>query len=290
MGKKRKPLWLKLILGLISSILSIAVLLAIACGFLYIRYQINVFTVVNQVKTLNQPVNLTSLTPNAFTSTDLAEAKASTDLVLPNFISYDSLTDKYIIPGEVENYLAGDIKLTDKQIGAVLNNFMQDEEITQTPIGNFELVQIQFSEIGEKTADFNVVVKFDLEKIKEKMTSFPLNWISKIVPNELYVSSTVTIQHGENAFEYTTVGKCMRINNLNEKETNEAFRMINIFLKTGSAEEFGKTIGDTFVNILIGNEQNSGLAYSLKNISGYEMATDYTFETIGTDNYFVIKH
>ena len=41
-----------------------------------------------------------------------------------------------------------------------------------------------------------------------------------------------------------------------------------------------------FVNTLIGNSENNGLAYSLRDCG----ATDYDFSVVDNINYFVIKH
>ena len=77
----------------------------------------------------------------------------------------------------------------------------------------------------------------------------------------------------------------MNINNLTAEQTDSIFKTINTFLKLGNSKEFAKIIGDTFINVLIGNESNAGFAYSLKDAG----ATDFSFETDGTNNYFVIE-
>ena len=73
--------------------------------------------------------------------------------------------------------------------------------------------------------------------------------------------------------------------NLTKEETDSIFKTINKFIQLGNSNEFSKIIGDIFINVLIGNESNAGLAYSLKDAG----ATDFSFETDGTNNYFVIE-
>ncbi|MGN0787620.1 MAG: hypothetical protein ACI4L6_00930 [Candidatus Onthoplasma sp.] len=292
--EKRKPIWLKILLWLLSTTLSIVVLLGVGCGFLYIRYQINVFEVINQINILNEKVDLNKLALNAFSDSDMASAKVVTDANLGGLITYTEQDGYKITPEEVSTAMSGELRFTDKQIGAIIDNIIESQEEINIQLGmtinlkdyGFKVVQVAFSNITETTTDFNVVIKIDLAKIKEeKMNKFPLNWIRKGVPESLYFSSTTTILKGANPFEYTTEGKSLIINNLSGEKTDSIFTTINTFLKLGNSKEFSKVIGDTFINILIGNSSNSGLAYSLKDAG----ATDFSFETDATNNYFVIE-
>lgn len=291
---KRKPVWLKILLWFLSTIFSIVAVLGVGFGILYLRYEINVFEVVNQVKILNQEVDLEKLAPNIFSVSDMASAKVVTDTNLEGLISYNEEEGYKITPEYILNNMLGELKFTDRQIGAILDNIIESQEEINIQIGSlinlkdygFKVVQVEFSNITEKTTDFNIVIKIDLTKIKEeKMTSFPFNWIRKGVPDSLYFSLTITLTKGTSAFEYTTEGRNLIINNLSSDQTESIFKTINTFLKLGSSKEFSKTIGDTFVNVLIGNETNPGLAYSLKDVG----ATDFSFETVATNNYFIIQ-
>lgn len=292
--KRRKPLWARLLIGLMSTVLSLAVLLALGCGFLYLRYQINVIEVIKQIKIVNQPVDVEGLTPRAFATTDLADAKTVTDAILTHLIDYNAATQTYTIPGGITDVMAGDIRLTDKQIGAVLGNIVDSQPSIDVQIGGpvnlkdygFKIMQVTFDNIQAQSADFNIVVKLELTKVKESMTTFPLNWLANYVPKDLYISSTITVTHDLNdAFVYTTEGKAMRLNNLTETQTESILKTANTFLQFGTAKQFSKTVADAFVNVLIGNQTTPGLTYGL----GSAGATDYAFETDGTNNYFVIK-
>lgn len=209
-------------------------------------------------------------------------------------ISYTEAEGYKITPEAVSGSLASDLKFTDKQIGAIIDNIIDSQEELNIQIGStvnlkdygFEVVQIAFSTISETTTDFNVVVKIDLNKVKEEqMNKFPLNWIRNSIPNSLYFSATTTITKTATPFEYGTEGKSLRINNLSAEQTENIFKTINTFVGLGSATEFAKSIGDTFVNVLIGNESNAGLAYAMKSVG----AVDFAFEASDTNNYFVIK-
>lgn len=291
---KRKPIWLKILIWILSVVFSIVALLGVGCGFLYIKYQINVFDVVNQVRILNQEVNLEKLAPNVFTIDDMASAKTITDANLNGLISYTEEEGYKITPEKISTNMLGELKFTDKQIGAILNNIIECQEEINIQLGStinlknygFKLVQVAFSEITAVTTDFNVVIKIDLSKIKEeKMSNFPFNLIKKGIPDSLYFSSTITLTQGTNAFDYTTESKSLLINNLSSDQTESVFKTINNFIKLGSSKEFSKIIGDTFVNVLIGNETKPGFAYSLKDVG----ATDFSFETVESNNYFIIQ-
>ena len=294
MSRRRKPIWLRILIWAVSSILSIVAILGAICGFLYIKYEINVFEVANQIKILNEDVDLDKLTPNAYSISDMESAKLVTDAGFDGLISYTEQNGYEITPDEVSGNMSAELRFTDKQIGAIIDNLIATETEIMIQIGSevnlkdygFKIVQVQFSNITETTTDFNVVVKIDLTKLKQdNMNDFPLNWIRKGVPESLYFSATTTITKGANAFEYTTEGKSLVINNLSSEETDSILSTINTFLKIGTAKEFSKIIGDTFINVLIGNESSSGLAHSLKDAG----ATDFSFETDGTNNYFVIE-
>ena len=294
MAKFRKPIWLRILIWVISTLLSIVAILGAICGFLYIKYEINVFEVASQIKILNEEIDLSKIVPNAYTDEDMAGAKDITDAGINGLISFTEQDGYSITPDDVEGNLISELKFTDRQIGAIIDNLIISQEDIIVKLGDkdinlndygFQVVQVAFSNITETTTDFNVVIKIDLDKVKEDMTEFPLNWIKKGIPNSLYFSATTTITKGSNAFEYTTEGKSLVINNLTKEETDSIFKTINKFIQLGNSNEFSKIIGDIFINVLIGNESNAGLAYSLKDAG----ATDFSFETDGINNYFVIE-
>lgn len=63
------------------------------------------------------------------------------------------------------------------------------------------------------------------------------------------------------------------------------FKTINTFISFGSLEDINNSIGGTFANAMIGNEENTGFAYSLKDVG----ATDFTFQNIDEANMFIIQ-
>lgn len=291
--KTKKPIWLKIVIWFVSVIFSLLALLGGVVAFIYFKFNINVFKLFGQLKTLNATVNVQQLAPNSHTLDDMSSAKGVADLVLPNLITYSDADGYEIGKDEISSSMSGELKFTDKQIGAIIDNLIENQDEIIVEMGSkinlkdygFKVVQIAFANIEEKTVDFNVVVKIDLAKAKNDMTGFPMNLIKGMIPDSLYISATAVVTKGDSAFEYSTEGKALRINNLSSADTESLFGAINSFIKLGSAKEFAKMIGDTFVNALIGDSANNGFAYSLKDAG----ATDFAFETDAGNNYFVIK-
>lgn len=118
------------------------------------------------------------------------------------------------------------------------------------------------------------------------MNSFPTNIIAKKIPNYLYISSTSTIKKGGNAFEYEVLSKDIEINNLNSQDTKSFLNTLNLVFKFGTSDDFNLMIAKPFVNALIGNSENNGFAYSLRELG----VKDYDFVVVVDNiNYYVLK-
>ena len=118
------------------------------------------------------------------------------------------------------------------------------------------------------------------------MTGFPLKYIVNRVPDNLYISSTITITKEEGAFNYSTESKSIRINNLTEEKSESFIKTLNTLAGLGSASELNQSFAGSFAKALIGSEDNVGFAHSLKTLG----ATDYDFEKIGEENYFIVRN
>ena len=286
---KRKPFWLKFLISLLSIIFTFVIIVGILYSILYFGFKVNLIKVAKDIKTLNQPVYLENFATNSFDSpSNMAEAKAITDKNLPGYITYNE-TEGYKLSSSVTSNMLGDLVFNDKQVGAILDNIINSQEKIEVQIGSiinlldygFKIIQVKFDNLkvleDKKEVDFNIIVKVELDKLKDKL-KFPLTLFKNYIPKNLYLSCTVTINKNATPFNYSTTEKSLVINNLSEKQTEELFKTVNILLKVGSAKEFSKIIADSFVNTLIGNENISGMAYSLKNVG----ATDFDF--INKDN------
>lgn len=286
--KKRKPLWLKLLISLLSSVLSLALLFGGFCVFAKVKYDINVFETFSQLSQISKEINAEDKFLNMFSVDDMSSAQTTVNHSIPNLITY-SETDGYSISSEISGTMSEDICLTSKQVGAVLNLILESQENSGITIAgksfSLNLIQIAFSDIKENSVEFNAVVKIDISSIKESMNFFPANWIAGYIPNNIYISSTLIIYKNETAFDYTLESQRLTINNLDEKGTESLLKTINTFIKFASVEDLNNSLGGSFANAMIGNSETNGFAYSLRDFG----ATDFDFEKIGDEIYFVIK-
>lgn len=285
--RKRKPWWARFLLWILGIVITTGLSFGGACIFLKVKYDINVFATISQIKTLNQTVNEEKKFDNIITEEDKASAQASINAQLENLITY-SAEDGYKMSSAVP--MKDTLKLTDKQVGALLKIILESSNSPKVNIGGnelgFDILQVKFSEIETNVkSDVNIVAKIDASSLKEKFSSFPLNIIGKRIPSTLYVSATVTIQKGESPFTYTLTGKSLEINNLDAKQTESFIKTIDAFLKCGDAKTLCESIAKPFIDGLIGTEENKGFALSLKDVG----ATDFNFETTDGVNYFVVE-
>lgn len=291
MAKARKPFIVRFIIWLFSIIITLALILGIGCLIVKQKYGVDVFSTISQIKTLNQKVD-ESKYDSKFSDNDMKDAQIAVNAKMEGLISYNE-EDGYKIKEEgigVESQISADLLLSDKQLGAIINNLInQNEEgLTLDVSGNklkIDFIQLKFVEIREKEADINIVVKVDIRELKQKMNSFPTNIIAKKIPDYLYISSTSTIKKGDNAFEYEVLSKDIEINNLNSQDTKSFLNTLNLVFKFGTSDDFNLMITKPFVNALIGNSENNGFAYSLRGLG----VKDYDFVVVDDINYYVLK-
>ncbi len=291
MAKARKPFIVRFIIWLFSIIITLALILGIGCLIVKQKYGVDVFSTISQIKTLNQKVD-ESKYDSKFSDNDMKDAQIAVNAKMKGLISYTE-EDGYKINKEgigVESQISADLLLSDKQLGAIINNLINEnaEGLTLDVSGNklkIDFIQLKFVEIREKEADINIVVKVDVRELKQKMNSFPTNIIAKKIPDYLYISSTSTIKKGGNAFEYEVLSKDIEINNLNSQDTKSFLNTLNLVFKFGTSDDFNLMIAKPFVNALIGNSENNGFAYSLRGLG----VKDYDFVVVDNINYYVLK-
>lgn len=291
MAKARKPFIVRFIIWLFSIIITLALILGIGCLIVKQKYGVDVFSTISQIKTLNQKVD-ESKYDSKFSDNDMKDAQIAVNAKMEGLISYTE-EDGYKIKEEgigVESQISADLLLSDKQLGAIINNLInQNEEgMTLDVSGNklqIYFIQLKFLEVRENEADINIVVKVDVRELKQKMNSFPTNIVAKRIPDYLYISSTSTIKKGENTFEYEVLSKDIEINNLNSQNTKSFLNTLNLVFKFGTSDDFNLMIAKPFVNALIGNSENNGFAYSLKGLG----VKDYDFVVVDDINYYVLK-
>ena len=292
---------MKLIGKIVGFVVGIVFFLALVLGVFVLvvnaKYKINLFEVVGSLKKLNGDVDAAVIAPKAPTDADYASAMQSANKAVANIVVYDDINKKYSLNDTAKTGMVADLKLTDVET-CVLANLMIDNGDAGVKINagdseinlkdyDFKLVQIALSNVAEGSADVNVVISVDLTKLKNDMTKFPLSLIKNKVPQKLYVSSTITVTKGTAPFEYTVKSKGLALNNMSGKEVSQLFDVVNLVVKIGSADKFNEELGKSFIDALIGNENNpNGFAYSLKAIG----ASDFDFDTDGTNNYYIVRY
>ncbi len=285
----------KLIVGIIVIIAILGV--AIIGGYIYVRsvYGIDLFRTAGQLKTLSAEVNEKELCPNAYTSEDFVGVKNATNAEIDGFIKNEEgkgyqgySVDFSALKGKT---LTKSISISERQAGALAQTVFFGQTGGKIKIGEKEVpvtvVQTDFSEIAENgSADFNVVVKFDLTVFKADMGKFPYKYFKKYIPDYMYVSSTVRVEKAaSDGFGYSVLHRGFTLNNLDKEETADLFRTLDTVLKIGSAEDLNKQIGTVAVNALIGTKDNPGFAYSIKAIG----AKNFMFATSADADRFIVN-
>lgn len=290
---------MKAIKNLILTLVVIVAILGVVIigGYIYVRttYGIDLFRTAGQLKTLTQAVDETALCPNAYGEEDFAAMETELNKEFDGFVSHEEGKG---FNGYSVNFgalagksMSGTVSLTEKQVGAITQTVFYGQTGGKIKIGEKDVsvtvVQVDFSEIAANgSADFNVVAKIDLTPFKADMGGFPYKYFKKYIPDNLYVSSVVRVDKTEeDGFSYTVTHKALTLNNLSADDTADLFNTLNAVLKIGTAENLNMKVGETAVNALIGTEESSGFAYSLKAIG----ATAFKFETASDAERFIVN-
>lgn len=289
---KRKSFLGRLFGWILGIVLTFVVLVAGVIIFVNKKYGINLFETYKQVKILAKTVDEDKLFTNKFNADDMASASVTVNAKIDGLIT--ETEDGYKISSEgltEHSNLTAELLISDKQMGAIINNLL-------TTNGNSfgvdfagqkataEIVQIKFENIDELgKADLNIVIKIDISFMQEKLNQFPMSMFKKYVPKMLYISSTTTITKTEGKMNYSVASKTLKINNLDGQQTTDIIKALNIVAPIGSADELNLTVGQQFADVLIGNSENEGFAYSLKDLG----VADYTFKSIDGVGYFVLQ-
>ena len=287
---------LKVLLRIILVVIVIAALAVGAVwGFCYFKFKVNVFSVVGSLNQLNKNVEIADVAPKAVKDSDMEDAMNAANASIPNLITKDA-EGNYTINDHALPLMVNNMVLTDKEVCSIINTLIKNGTALNINVSGsnidlkeykFTLIQFDFNSLDTEnnTVKFNAVASINLDKIKEKMSSFPLSIFKSRVPQTLYISNTVTIKKLDEAFTYEVEADSITANNLPQNKVEEIFTLINGFTKIGTASEFSKIIGQNLANAFIGNSSNEGFAYKQKDAG----ATDFNFEKDGDNINFVIK-
>lgn len=256
MEKKKKSV-LKIILNTLIIVLFIAALaVGGAIGFVYFKYNVNVFECIDQINQLKENVNISNLVTNGYTQAD-----------------YDSIQGK-IDDAQNNHVTEPRLQFTDRELCAYLShnlNKLGDFKIAGTTLNNssLELLQIKLSNIdvdqpSEHYCDMNVVIKLNIASLKvKKLNSFPLSLLSNLIPDDLYISATCSVD--EVAGNYQVTPKKITINNLSADKTKNFFANINQFTNFITAKELNQNVSNLLVDALIGDDGIYGKLHELEN-------------------------
>lgn len=279
----------KLILSLVSIIAVVAI--AVLGVYLYVRssFGIDIFKTVGQLNTLNERVDESILCPNAFSDSDMQGVMSEVNGSVENLITYSEQDGYSVTLENISSTMDSDIKLSDKQVGALMQTIINQVTSDGISVGGksmpIELKQVKFSELSQGKVNVNCVVKLDVTPFKAEMKGFPFNYLSKYVPDNLYLSSSVTVVKGGEAFAYTTENAVLSVSNLSVSDTQDLFHTLDVVLKIGSASDMAEKLSTTLIGTIIGSQSQTGFAYSLKPIG----ATDYEFISVSDQIYFTVK-
>ncbi len=283
----------KLLKFLIKFILTILIIVIIGlvggCIYLNSAYGINVIDVFNQLKIMNEEINENEYIENKFSNEDLDSSKNISSL---NNVINKNGDGTYTIDPDKISMLEEDIYLTDKQIGAIVNEiFKKEMEKNGQEYSKYnpEVKEVTFSNITPTSTYFTYMVKLDCSSIKEEYNTFPFTLLKNYIPNYLYLSMTSSITHLEKPFSYEINYVSTKINKLTDEQTSSFLNTIKNVTQLDFASEIYTSLSTTLINLMIGNENyEDGFTYSLsKNtLSGVK---DYTFKEENGNRYYVIK-
>ena len=261
-------------------------------GHIYIKneYGINIFSTLKQFRTLSQPVNETELVTNGFSDDDMVDVQELVNESVTDMIIYDEETGYVINFGDLDESMKAEIKLSDKQVGALAHTVIEQEFSGSVALGDktlgVELKQIDFIKTDDGKDLLNSIIKIDLSPMLEEIPDkFPLTWLKSKIPTALYVSSTVEVVKGEQALSYFVSHSAITINNLSSADTEDMLDTLDKLISFGTAKEFNETIGMAIMDAMVGTEDHHGIVYSLSTAG----ASDFHFENQDGIDYFLIS-
>lgn len=283
---------MKILIKLIAVVLVLAIIAAIGLTIVTSTVKnelgIDLFKTIRELKKLGEEVDVKALAPNAFSDEDMVDVMALVNASVEDMISY-SETDGYSInldklSGEMKGY----VRLNDRQLGAIANEMVKQELDGKIALGQnnvgVSVVQLDIDNTSECTK-LNVVVAFDISELKNSLSDgIGVSRIKAKIPEVLYVSSTVSVEKGSEPFKYTVADEGISVNNLTAEETADLLHILDVLFAIGGAEKINTTVGETIMRVLVGDAENEGIAYSMRDVG----ATDFSFTTEGENDYFTI--
>ena len=274
------------LVSILSWLLGIVVTIVATVAGAYIiiksKYNVDIFKAINQVRALAEPVNEEEVLTNRFGDEAMTSVVAKINASLPTLIVKNA-EEKYELDSTQVSVtdMQGNVRLTDAECGALLNNLFIADAFEANPIKIGEAVlPIEFIELdfanyhaGNNSIEFTAVIRIDATLIKNNMNNFPATLLKDQIPNNFYLFATTVVTKTENAFEYTLEDAYMRANNLSVEDTMSLFDALNKFLKFGEPSAFAGQFVNTIADALFSNEESKGFMYVMEAYN----ATDFQF-------------
>lgn len=283
---------MKILIKLIAVVLVLAIIAAI--GFAIVtstvknELGIDLFKTIRELKKLGEEVDVKALAPNAFSDEDMVDVMALVNASVEDMISYSETEGYSINLDKLSGEMKGYVRLNDRQLGAIANEMVKQELDGKIALGQnnvgVSVVQLDIDNTSECTK-LNVVVAFDISELKNSLSDgIGVSRIKAKIPEVLYVSSTVSVEKGSEPFKYTVADEGISVNNLTAEETADLLHILDVLFAIGGAEKINTTVGETIMRVLVGDAENEGIAYSMRDVG----ATDFSFTTEGENDYFTI--
>ncbi len=258
----RKSLLGRLISFILGIVILAAIALAILFAFVKIRYDVNLYDTVKNVKKLNNSVKEEKICTNKFSNDDLTNAKNSINAVLPGFVTEkeDGSLDFNLDFTGGAVAIGASMSFTDKQMAAIINNLLEKTGGVSVEVAgeslDVELMEISISNIENsgKSADMKSVLKVDFKPVKEKLTGFPKKYLKKYVPDTLYISTTTTVTKNASLdiYDYKLSAKSIVLNAMSEKDSEQIIDALNKFVKFDNVDALNDKISSAFMKAIVG--------------------------------------
>lgn len=219
-----------------------------------------------------QPVDESALITNPYNETsEMKSVQQKVNASVANMITYSPENGYWVNFNNLPDNMKTIIALSDKEVAALSSVVLKQEAAGQIQVKDLymdvKIHQVEFEKNNEGTVLVNSVISIETASFKEAVPAeSPLASFLGVIPDSLYVSSTVAVTKGEEPFTYQTEYVDFTINNLNEKQSESFFHSVDVITGVGTAEYIGLQIGNTLMDALVGSQTTKGLAYSLRSI------------------------
>lgn len=230
---KKKSVFAKIMIILFSIIMVFVLAVVGISIFVKVKYDVNVISLTSQLSKMSKGVDDSYLS-SSFSDSDKvsAESKSSS-------ISETPLT-----------------RFSGKEIGALVSAALAENN-NLSNIFETSLTALEFNDFNDETVykvNISAILKIDLAKFKaEKMSTFPASMFKGAFPDIVYakVSFSANWEEYQSEYEITDANVC--INNLDAEDTAQIFRTINMFVGSGSSQNFANEVSTNLMQALFGD-------------------------------------